>query len=98
MNTFQTFIHLCKNGNTPFIFKRIYTLKPFNKHTIKSKNVLPKPLCKNSFAKVKLIHLGPQLWNNDLLEAVTINIFKTHKKNIFASTNILKDFLKLFSY
>ena len=47
----------------------------------------------------KLSCCGPHLWNkfiapkNDLLEAVTINTFKTRlKKIIFASTNVLKDF------
>ena len=34
MNIFQTlcFVYLCKNGNTPSIFKYIYTLKPINKY------------------------------------------------------------------
>ena len=80
-------MYLCKNGNTPSIFKHIYTLKPINKYTTRSKNILFKPLCKKN------------LWNrfiapnNDLLEAVTIHIFKIRlKKIIFASTNILEDF------
>ena len=98
MNIFQTlcFMYLCKNGNTPSIFKHIYKLKPFNKYTTKSKNILFKPLCKKNFAKFKLSYRGPDLWNeaiapnNDLLEAVTIHIFKILlKKIIFASANIL---------
>ena len=101
MNTFQTlcFMYLCKNGNTPSVFKHIYELKPINKYTTKSKNILFKPLCKKNFAKFKLSYRGPHLWNkfiapnNDLLEAVTIHIFKIRfKKIIFASTNILEDF------
>ena len=101
INIFQTlcFMCLCKNGNTPSIFKHIYTLKPINKYTTRSKNILLKPLCKKNFAKFKLSHRGPHLWNkfiapnNDLLEAVTIHIFKIRlKKIIFASTNILEDF------
>ena len=101
MNIFQTlcFMYLCKNGNTPSIFKHIYTLKPINKYTTRSKNILFKPLCKKNFAKFKLRYGGPDLWNNfivpnnDLLEAVTIHIFKIRlKKIIFASTNILEDF------
>ena len=45
MNIFQTlcFMYLCKNGNTPSIFKHIYTLKPINKYTTRSKNILFKP-------------------------------------------------------
>ena len=66
INKFQTFMYFCKNGNTPLIFNHIYTVKLINKRTIKSKNVLSKPLCKKNFAKFKLIHGGPQLWNNDL--------------------------------
>ena len=101
MNIFQTlcFMYLCKNGNTPSIFKHIYTLKPINKYTTRSKNILFKTLCKKNFAKFKLSYRGPHLWNkfiapnNDLLEAVTIHIFKIRlKKIIFASTNILEDF------
>ena len=101
MNIFQIlcFMYLCKNGNTPSIFKHIYTLKPINKYTTRSKNILFKPLCKKNFAKFKLSYRGPHLWNkfiapnNDLLEAVTIHIFKIRlKKIIFASTNILEDF------
>ena len=105
MNIFQTlcFMYLCKNGNTPSIFKHIYTLKPINKYTTRSKNILFKPLCKKNFAKFKLSYRGPHLWNkfiapnNDLLEAVTIHIFKIRlKKIIFASTNILEDFWNYF--
>ena len=83
MNIFQTlcFMYLYKNGNTPSIFKHIYTLKPVNKYTTRSKNILFKPLCKKNFAKFKLSYRGPHLWNkfiapnNDLLEAVTIHLF-----------------------
>ena len=101
MNIFQTlcFMYLCKNGDTPSIFKHIYTLKPINKYTTRSKNILFKPLCKKNFAKFKLSYCGPHLWdkciapNNDLLEAVTILMFKLRfKKIIFASTNISEDF------
>ena len=52
-----------------------------------------------NFAKFKLSYRGPHLWNkfiasnNDLLEAVTINIFKIQfKKIIFAPINVLEDF------
>ena len=113
MNIFQTlcFKYLCKNGNTPSIFKHIYTLTPINKYTTKSKNkyttksknILFKPLCKKNFVKFKLSYRGPHLWNkfiapnNDLLEAVTIHIFKIRlKKIIFASTNILEYFSNYF--
>ena len=89
-------MYLCKNGNTPSIFKHIYTLKPITKCTRRSKNVLFKPLYKKNF---NLSYRVPQLWNkfiapnNDLLEAVTIKLFKIRlKKIIFASTNILEDF------
>ena len=46
MNIFQTlcFMYLCKNGNTPSIFNHIYTLKPINKYSTRSKNALFKPL------------------------------------------------------
>ena len=71
-------------------------LKPVCKYTTRSKNILLKPLCKKNFAKFKLSYRRPHLWNkfigrnNDLLEAVTIDIFKMQlKKIIFASTNIL---------
>ena len=72
------FMYLCKNGNTPSIFKHIYTLKPINKCTARSKNILFKSLCKKPFAKFKLSYRGSLLWNeffapnNDLLEAVTM--------------------------
>ena len=92
-------MYLCQNGNTPSIFKHIYALKPFNKYTTRSKNILLKPLSKKNFAKLKLSHREPHLWNkfiapnNDLLEAVTILIIKIRLKKItFASTNILEDF------
>ena len=64
-----------------------YTLKPINKYTIRPKNILFKPLCKKNFAKFKLSHRGPHLWNkfvapnNDLLEAATIHIQNTIKKD-----------------
>ena len=74
-------------------------LKPINKYTARSKNALLKPLCKKNFAKFKLSYDGLHLRNkfiapnNDLLEAITINIFKIRlKKIIFASTNVLEDF------
>ena len=53
MDIFQTlcFMYLCENGRTPSIFKLIYTLKPIKKYTIRSKNMLFKPLCKKNFAK-----------------------------------------------
>ena len=101
MNIFQAFcfMYLCKNGNTPSIFKHIYTLKPINKCTTRPKNTLLQPLCKKNIAKFKLSYRGPHLWNkfispnNDLLEALAIHIFKIRfKKIIFASTNILEDF------
>ena len=46
MNIFQTlyFMYLCKNGNTPSIFKHIYTLKSIHKYTRRSTNVLFKLL------------------------------------------------------
>ena len=55
-NIFQTlcFMYLCKNENMQSIFKHTYTLKPVNKYTTRSKNVLLKPLCKKNFAKFKL--------------------------------------------
>ena len=91
-------MYLCKNGNTPSIFKYIYTLKPINKYTTGSKIY-----CSNHYgrktAKFKFSYRGPHLWNkfiapnNDLLEAVTIHRFKIRlKKIIFASTNVLEDF------
>ena len=93
------FTYLCKNGSTMSIFKYIYTLKSFNEYTIKSKNVLFKPLYKKNCAKFKLSYCRSHSWNksiapnNDLLETLTINIFKTQLQNvIFVSTNILKDF------
>ena len=90
MNISQTvcFTYLCKNGNTPSIFKHIFTLKPINKYATISKNILFKPLCKKNFAKRKLNYRGPHLWNrffapnNDLLEAITIDIFKIRLKKI----------------
>ena len=75
-------MYLCKNGKTPSIFKHIYTLKPFKKYIKRSKNILFKPICKKNFVKFKLSYRGPHLWNkfiapnNDLLEAVTMHIFK----------------------
>ena len=74
MDLFQTlcFMYRCKNGNTPSIFKHIYTLKTINKYATRSKNVLFKSLCKKNSVKL------PHLWNkfiapnNDLLEAVAI--------------------------
>ena len=101
MNIFQIlcFMYFCKNGNIPSIFKHIYTLKPINKYKTRSKNVLFKPLSKKNFTKCKLSYRGPHLWNkfiapnNDLLDAVTIKLFKVRlKKIIFTSTNILEDF------
>ena len=96
-------MYLCKTGNTPSIFKDIYTLTPVNKYTANSKNILFKPLCKKNFVKRKLSYRGPHLWNefiapnNDLLEAVTIHIFKIRlKKIIFASTNMLEYFSNYF--
>ena len=83
----------------PSIFKHIYRLKPINKHTTRSKDILFKPFCKKNFAKFKLSYRGQHLWNkfiapnNNQLEAVTILIFKIRlKKIIFASTNILEEF------
>ena len=71
MNIFQTlcFMYLSKNGNTPSIFKHIYTLKPISKYTKRSENILFKPLCRKNFAKYKLafadntygINLLPQI-------------------------------------
>ena len=99
MNIFMTlcFMYFRKNGNTLSIFKHIYTLKPVNKYRTTSKNVLPKPLCKKKFEKFKLSYCVLHSWNkfidlkNNLLEAVTIVIFKI-KKIIFSSTNILENF------
>ena len=53
MNIYQTlcFMHLCKYGNSPSIFRHIYALKAMNKYTIRSKNVLFKPSCKKNFSK-----------------------------------------------
>ena len=47
MNIFQTlcFMYFCKSGNTPSIFKHIYTLRPYNKYTTKSKDALFNPFC-----------------------------------------------------
>ena len=91
-------MYLCRNGNTPSTFKHIYN-KPINEYTTRTENILLKPLCKKNFAQFKLSYCGPHLWNksvarnNDLLEAVTIHIFKIQlKKIIFVSTNILEDF------
>ena len=96
-------MYLCKNGNTPSIFNHIYTLKPINKYTARSKNALFKPLCKKNFGKFKLSYRGAHLWNkfiipnNDLLEAVSINVVKIRlKKIIFASTNVSEDFWNYF--
>ena len=61
MNMLQTlcFNYLCKNGNTPSIFKHIYTLKLINKYTTRSKNIFFKPLRKKNFAKFKLSYRKP---------------------------------------
>ena len=87
-------MYLCKNGNASSIFKHMYMLRPINKYTTRSKNVLSKPLCKKNFATFKLSYCGPYLWNkfvapnNDLVEAVTINIFKIRLKKL--SLHLLK--------
>ena len=105
MNIFQAlcFMHLCKNGNRPSMFKHICMLKPNNKYTTRSKYVLFKLLRKKNFPKFKLSYRRPHWWNkffapnNDLQEAVTISIFKIRfKKIIFASTDILEDFWNYF--
>ena len=56
-------------------------------------------LCIYIYAKFQLRYRGPHLWNkfiapnNDLLEDITIHIFKIRfKRVIFASANILEDF------
>ena len=77
-------------------FNTFITLKPINIYAARSKNVLFKPLCKKNFSKFKLLrttlHGINLLPNNDLLEAVTINMFKIRLKEIiFASINILED-------
>ena len=90
MNIFQTlcFMYLCKNGNTPSTFKHIYTLKPINKYSARSKNIFIKPLCKKNLTRFKLSYRGSHLWNkfiapkNDLLEAVTEHIFKILLKRL----------------
>ena len=63
MNIFQTlcFMYVCKNGNTPSIFKHINTLNPINKYTTRSRNILFKPLCKKNFTKFKRSYRGPHL-------------------------------------
>ena len=73
MNILQTrcFMYFCTNGNTPSILKHIYTLKPINKCTTKSKNVLLKPLYKKNIDKFKLSYSGSHLWNNFLALIVT---------------------------
>ena len=87
-------MHLCKNGNTPSIFNHIYTLKPTNKYTTRSKNILLEPLCKKNFTKCKLSYHGPHLWknfiapNNDNNKHIIIQL----KNIIFASINVLQDF------
>ena len=55
MNILQTlcFMYLCKDGNTPSIFKHIYTLKPMNKYTTRSKNILFKQLCYYAYIYAK---------------------------------------------
>ena len=94
-------MYLCKNGNTPSIFKQIYTLKPINKYTTRSKNVLLKPLSKKNFAKFKLSYRRSHLWNkfiipnNDLLEAVKIHISKIQLKKL--SLHLLIDFFETIS-
>ena len=93
-------MYFCKNGNTPSIFKYIYTLKPVNKYTTRSKNILFKPLCKKNFAKFKFSCRGPHLWNkfidpnNDLFirSCNDTYIQNTIKKISFASANILEVF------
>ena len=60
-------------------------LKPIDKQTTRSKNVLFKPLCKKNFATFKLSYRRSHLWNkfnapnNDLLKAVAIHKFKIIK-------------------
>ena len=94
-------MYLCKNGNTPSIFKQIYTLKPINKYTTRSKNVLLKPLSKKNFAKFKLSYRRSHLWNkfiipnNDLLEAVKIHISKIRLKKL--SLHLLIAFFETIS-
>ena len=83
MNIFQTlcFMYFCKSGNTPSIFKHIYTLRPYNKYTTKSKDALFNPFCQKIFAKFKLSYRGSHLRsnfitpNNDLLKVATKIIF-----------------------
>ena len=73
MNIFQTLwmMYLGKNENTPSIFKHIYTLKPINKYTTRSKNVLFQSLHKKNFAKFKLKYRGPHLWNKFIVQIMT---------------------------
>ena len=86
-------MYLCKNGNTPSMFKHIHTLKP------RSKIILFRPLSNKKFEKFKLSYPGTHLrnkfiaTNNDLLVAVTIHILKIRLEKItFTSTNTLEDF------
>ena len=44
--------YLCKNWNAPSFFKHIYTVKPVENHTTRSRNVLVTPLCKKKFANL----------------------------------------------
>ena len=76
-------------------------LKPFNKYTARSENVLFKTLCKENFAKVKLNYCRPHLHNkfiaqnNDLLEAVAIDIFKLGNI-IFSSTETISILIEVW--
>ena len=90
-------MYLCKTGNTLSIFKQIYTLKPINKYTTRSKDVLFKPLCKKNFATCRRQHLWNRFIvpNNGLLEAVKIHISKIRLQKL--SLRLLIDIFQTIS-
>ena len=86
LNIFQvlTFMYRCKLNLSPKIFNSLYTFKPPNKYTLRSK-LLIEPVIKSKVEEFSLAFRGPHLWNKIIVVNPTLSViekFSLFKKEI----------------
>ena len=78
ISIFQTriFMFNCKNQTVSLLFQNLFVIKPRNKYTIRTTNMLLESLCRRKFSVLKIYLRGSHQWNKLIAPNVELSKIK----------------------
>ena len=93
-----SFMFKCKNKLVPQIFHKLYNIKSYGNHNIRSFTKLVEPFCRNKFTEFSISFRGPKLWNAIAIlklpdvHTISHTVFKKKVKSFLSSLDDVFDY------